>query len=618
MPAPHPLLAGRRPPTQPGCYLFATANGTIIYVGKAKTLASRLASYLTGTPTGKTAALLEEAASLDWIVVPTETDALLLEASLIRKHQPRYNIRLRDSSSYPYLVVTGEHPQRLVYRRNPGGPTDRTFGPFPDPKAARATRDLLLELFPIRSCTPTTYRQHQRLGRPCLLADIGRCSAPCVQRVDDATHRQLATELVAFLEGRRPAVLNQLAERMQTAAAAHQFEHAATLRDRLHSAQAILDQQTVVDGIGSLDADVVATCEDPDAAQAAVCRLEVRNGRVVGTATWPVDTAAQPLSRRTILTQLYERHTPPPLVLVDGDDGLEPLASALSTSRNVTFSVPQRGGRRQLLALAATNAAETLQQQSLRRAADPAARADLASTLADQLDLPAPPLRIEATDISHLAGTGVVGSLVVAVDAQLRKSEYRQFKLTVDRNDDVRAMYEVVSRRLERYLTACEQPIGERDSFGRLPDLLVIDGGHPQLAAAVTAADNVGVDVPVVALAKREELVCLPDGREIQLGAGPARWLLQQLRDEAHRFALTYQRRTRQATLASALSHIDGVGPRRQAALAQQFPTLEQLAAAETSQVAAVPGIGKALAARITSAAAAQLHQAAADEPDDG
>lgn len=627
----HPAAAFRPEPgsvpDSPGCYLFRDAHGRVVYVGKARSLRSRVASYFQA-PSGlasRTRAMLEAAAAIEWIVVDTEVEALHLEYTLIQRHRPRYNVRYRDDKSYPHLVLTtSEEVPRARVARGRVADGDRRFGPYAHAYAIRETLDLLLRVFPVRTCSAGVYDRAARTDRACLLHHIDRCAAPCVGAVSAEEHRELVDGLAAFLDGDTEPVLSVLETEMHAAAAELRFEAAARRRDQLLAARRALEKQQVVTDRDE-DLDVVAVHQDE--LEAAIQAFFVRRGRIVGRKGWSVDKV-EPLSTDALLTsfllQLYAERPddiPPRILLPVEPDDADALSQLLGEQRAVSrrgrrgrpssqvrFHVPQRGPTRDLLRTVEDNAREAFQRTRLQRAGDFDARTRALKELQDALGLEEALLRIECYDISHLSGTEVVGSMVVFEDGLPRKSEYRRFKLAVDENDDYQAMREVLTRRFARLVEEQAQPLAEREERGRFsypPNLVVIDGGPGQLTAAREGIAATGVeDVAVVSLAKRFEEVYLPErSRPVVLPRGSeALYLLQRVRDEAHRFAVSYQRtRRREAVTTSALDAIPGIGPTRRAALLARFGSVAAVRRASVEELAAVHGMSSTLAARVQS-----------------
>jgi excinuclease ABC subunit C len=587
----------------------------VIYVGKAKSLRARLTNYF-GAWSGihqRTRGMLESAASVEWIVCDNEVEALHLEYNLIKRHRPRYNVRYTDDKSYPYLAVTVQEPvPRAMVRRNPRKDGTRYFGPYAHAYAIRESLDLLLRVFPVRTCSQGVFERCERAGRPCLLHHIGRCSAPCVGKVDEATHRALVDQLIAFLEGDTDQALVDLEGRMGQEAAKLNFEAAARIRDQLSAVRRALERQQMVSGRNeSFDA---VHFHDDDL-EAAFQAFFVRKGRVVGRKGWTVDKVEDldaPALVGRFLLELAMEHEPRDmpteiLVPVDPEDA-ETLAALLAERRGgrVEIRVPRRGDKRAFLETVHGNAREAFTQHRLKRAKDFNARSQALRELQDGLGLSAAPLRIECYDISTLQGTNSVASMVVMEDAIPRKSEYRRFRIRgVEGQDDFAMMHEVITRRFRRFLGDESRPVTER-RFSYPPNLVIIDGGKGQLNAARRALDDLGIEgVDVCSLAKRLEEVYLPDRPEPVLlpRCSEALYLLQRLRDEAHRFAITYHRSLRGKQMTeSAFDAIPGIGPARRQALLAHFGSLKRLQAAGAAEIAEVDGFSERLARTVYDA----------------
>jgi excinuclease ABC subunit C len=639
-------------PDAPGSYQFRDRDGRVIYVGKAKSLRQRLANYFQSPAVlpPRTAQMVASAETVEWIQVRNDVEALMLEYSLIKQHKPRFNVRLRDDKSYPFLVLTlGEEWPRATVRRGRPAPRSqhRYYGPYPHAYAIRETLDLLLRTFPVRSCTDGKFVRHQRLGRPCLLYHIERCAGPCAGLVEAGQYGRLVDDFASFLEGETAPVVERLDRQMREAAANLEFEMAARLRDRAASVRKAIEKQQMVSERPE-DLDCFALAEDE--LEAAVQVFYVRRGRVVGRKGFIVDKV-EDLGPPGLLAQVLEQHYSdatngvPPLVLVPGpvdepelveewlsglrsdgltgqygpdgqgvkiaEEGAEPPgrpsrpAPALDTSvewwaasgerrpeRSVNpratgagrarLHVPQRGEKKALLDMVAKNAAEELARHRLRRSADHNARARALNALQEALDLPEAPLRIECYDMSHLQGTDYVGSMVVLEDGLPRPGEYRRFKVRqVPGNDDYAAMEEVLTRRLKAYLAERELPVNERKRrFSYPPQLLLVDGGKGQLHVAVRVLEELGLDdeVPVASLAKQFEEVYLPDRDDpVRIPrTSEALYLLQRVRDEAHRFAITYHRQLRGKRMtASVLDGVPGLGPTRRKRLVAELGSVK-------------------------------------------
>ena len=596
----------RRPPAgtipdAPGSYQFSDADGRVIYVGKAKSLRSRLSSYFQNPASlaPRTAQMVATAESVTWIEVRNELEALMLEYSLIKAHQPRFNVRLRDDKSYPLLAVTvaDTWPRAMVMRGNRAKGV-RYFGPYANAQAIRQTLDVLVRIFPVRTCSDAKLRRHERLGKPCLLFHIGKCAGPCVDAVTPERYSELVTELIGFLDGDTQPVVDRLTAEMVAASDALDFETAARLRDRIESVSSVVErQQMVVDSDDDLD--IVGMAGDN--LESAVQVLFVRRGRVVGHKGFVVDNVedldeAGMVAR--VVGELYADDPPlgvPREVLVPhvplDHDVLEAFLGAQRGSR-VRIKVAQRGDKRSLAELVGRNATEEFTRHRLRRAADHNSRARALNDLQQALDLPSAPLRIECFDMSHTQGTDYVGSMVVLEDGLPRPAEYRRFKVReVDGNNDVAAMGEVLTRRFEAYLRDRDVPVDQRGRFAYPPQLLLVDGGLPQLGAATAVLDRLGLrhEIPVASLAKRFEEVYVPGSSEpVRIPRGSdALYLLQRVRDEAHRFAITYHRSLRGKRMTrSVLDGITGLGPARRKRLVDAFGGVRAVQAASRDDLA--------------------------------
>ena len=666
-------------PVDPGVYRFRDAHGRVIYVGKAKSLRPRLSSYFQDITAlhPRTATMVTTAASVEWTVVRTEVEALALEYSWIKEFDPRFNVKYRDDKSYPFLAVTmGDEFPRAQVMRGAKRRGTRYFGPYGHAWAIRETLDLLLRVFPVRTCSAGVFKRAAASGRPCLLGYIDKCSAPCVGRVSADEHRAIAEEFCDFMSGDTTRFLKRLETRMKDASARLEFEEAARLRDDLNAMRKALEKQAVVLG-DATDADVFAVADDD--LEAAVQVFHVRGGRIRGQRGWVVEKESEdlPLLIEHLLQQVYgdvdpdhgSRDVVPREVLVPLlPTDPEAVAVWLSDRRGSTVSVrvPQRGDKRQLMETVRRNAEQSLARHKVARAGDLTLRSQALQELQDHLQLAEAPLRIECYDVSHVQGTNVVASMVVFEDGLARKSEYRRFIVRggaptaaagmapgsqPDTVDDTAAMREVLGRRFRRYLeeaegtgdldlaTGVESGIGSGggsgggsavdsgDSVTELvddgvsgpidpttgrprrfaypPSLVVVDGGLPQVNAAQAVLDELGIEeVAVVGLAKRLEEVWLPrtDYPVILPRTSEGLYLLQRLRDEAHRFAITFHRQRRsKAMTASALDGVPGLGAARQRALLKHFGSVKRLRAAEPEAIMAVPGIGPALAAAIVA-----------------
>ncbi|SFB21555.1 Excinuclease ABC subunit C [Amycolatopsis marina] len=631
-------------PDAPGVYKFRDNTRRVIYVGKAKSLRSRLSSYfadLSGLHP-RTRQMVTTAASVEWTVVSTEVEALQLEYNWIKEFDPRFNVRYRDDKTYPVLAVTlhEEYPRLHVYR-GPRKKGVRYFGPYAHAWAIRETLDLLLRVFPARTCSTGVFRRHAQIGRPCLLGYIDKCSAPCVGTVSAEQHRDIVEDFCDFLAGRTDTMVRRLEREMAEAAETLDFERAARLRDDLGALRRAMEKQAVVLGDGT-DADVVAFAHDE--LEAAVQVFHVRGGRVRGQRGWVIDKVEEmdvPALVEQFLAQFYAEQVELAETVADGGspvprevlvpqlpadvDAVTEWLSELRGSR-VRVRVPQRGDKRALAETVERNAAEAFAQHKLRRAGDLTARSAALAELQEHLSLDSAPLRIECVDISHIAGTDVVASLVVFEDGIPRKQEYRRFALREAAEEgDVASIAEVVRRRFARYLKetasdpAEEVPesrpgidpeTGRPRKFAYPPNLLVVDGAGPQATAAADVLAELGItDVAVVGLAKRLEEVWLPADPDpvILPRTSDALYLLQRVRDEAHRFAIRYHREKRSKRLqVSALDGVPGLGQSRRTALIKHFGSVKKLRQASVDEISAVPGVGRRTAEAVYGALAAE------------
>jgi excinuclease ABC subunit C len=635
-------------PESPGVYRFRDQRGRVIYVGKAKSLRQRLNSYFADFASlhPRTQMMLQTAAGVEWTVVGTEVEALQLEYSWIKEYDPRFNIKYRDDKSYPYLAVTiGEEYPRVMVMRGAKRKGTRYFGPYSHAWAIRDTVDTLLRVFPVRTCSAGVFKRSGQIGRPCLLGYIGKCSAPCVKRISAEEHRALAEDFCDFMAGQTTRFASRLEAEMRQAAAAEEFERAARLRDDLRALERAIEKQAVVLGDGT-DCDVIALAEDQ--LEAAVQVFYVRGGRVRGQRGWVLDKVEDVTPAGLVehfLGQVYG-DTPDDAEAVNAGIPREVLVPELPPDPAtmtvwlaerrggpVSLRVPRRGDKKALLETVARNAGQSLALHKTRRASDLTTRSKALSEIQEGLGLDDAPLRIECYDVSNLQGTHVVASMVVFEDGLARKSEYRRFAIKgTDGTDDISAIHEVISRRFRRYLAEREKT-GELDTLGDPeaaedqdpdaerpvvaaqrkfaypPNLVVVDGGPGQAAAAARALAELGIDdVAVCGLAKRLEEVWLP-GEEYPVilpRSSEGLYLLQRVRDEAHRFAITYHRQKRsKAATASVLDDVPGLGPARRAALLKHFGSVRKLCAASTEEIATVPGIGPRLAVTIAAALSA-------------
>ncbi|WP_030394972.1 excinuclease ABC subunit UvrC [Kitasatospora purpeofusca] len=642
-------------PTSPGVYKFRDAHGRVIYVGKAKSLRPRLSSYfqdLAGLHP-RTATMVTTAASVEWTVVATEVEALQLEYSWIKEFDPRFNVKYRDDKSYPELAVTlNEEFPRVQVMRGAHRKGVRYFGPYGHAWAIRETVDLLLRVFPVRTCSNGVFKRAAQVGRPCLLGYIGKCAAPCVGRITPEDHRALAEDFCDFMAGRTGNYLRRLETEMQEAAADLEYEKAARLRDDIGALKRAMEKNAIVLA-DATDADLLAVAEDE--LEAAVQIFHVRGGRVRGQRGWVTDKVEDVDTAGLVehaLQQLYggvgggaedRGEAVPREVLVPAlPDPVEPVREWLGGLRGaqVDLRIPQRGDKKDLMATVQRNAQQALALHKTKRASDLTTRSRALQEITDALELDSVPLRIECFDISHLQGEDVVASMVVFEDGLARKSEYRRFEIKgFEGQDDVRSMHEVISRRFRRYLQERERTgewavpeEGPEDAadgtgagvdgtgtgvdtraedgrprrFAYPPQLLVVDGGQPQVAAAQRALDELGIDdIALCGLAKRLEEVWLPgeDDPVVLPRSSEGLYLLQRVRDEAHRFAIGYQRGKRSKRLtAGELDSVPGLGETRRQALLKHFGSLKKLRAATVDELCAVPGIGRRTAETVAAA----------------
>ena len=639
-------------PTSPGVYRFLDPEGRVVYVGKAKNLRARLSSYFQDVANlhQRTQTMLTTASSVQWTVVGTEVEALALEYSWIKEFDPRFNVKYRDDKSYPFLAVTlGEEVPRVQVMRGAKRKGTRYFGPYAHAWAIRETVDLLLRVFPVRTCSAGVYRRAQQQGRPCLLGYIDKCSAPCVGRISVEDHRALAEDFCDFMAGDTARFVRDLTARMQAASEELDFETAARLRDDIAALERATEKNAVVLGDGT-DADVFGLVGDE--LEAAVQVFHVRGGRIRGQRGWiveKVEDASDAELVEHLLQQVYgaaaedadaARSVPREVlvpVLPPEPDQVTTWLTGLRGSR-VSVRVPQRGDKRELAETVRKNAEQALALHRTRRAGDLTTRSQALQEIQEALELPSAPLRIECYDVSTTMGTHQMASMVVFEDGLARKPEYRTFAVRGSdgqgARDDTAAIYEVLTRRFRRYLKErdassdvelddAEPTSGPVDEEGRpkrfsySPNLVVVDGGAPQVAAAARALADLGIDdVALCGLAKRLEEVWLP-GEEFPVilpRASEGLYLMQRIRDEAHRFAIQAHRRRRsRAMTTSALDDVPGLGPVRKAALLKHFGSLKRLRAASVEEIATVPGMGKASAAAVVAALAPREEQPSRD-----
>ncbi|MDO2936529.1 excinuclease ABC subunit UvrC [Paeniglutamicibacter sulfureus] len=622
-------------PVNPGVYRFRDEVGRVIYVGKAKVLRSRLNSYF-ANPAGltpKTHAMVHTAVSVEWTVVGSELEALQLEYTWIKEYNPRFNIVFRDDKSYPYLAVTmGEKYPRAQVMRGDKRKDTKYFGPFYPAKAIRETLDTLLRVFPVRSCSAGVFKRAESSGRPCLLGYIDKCAAPCVGRISPEDHKQLAADLCQFMGGEGTRFIKEIEAKMADAVSKLEYEQAARHRDDIAALRRVFERNAVVLAENT-EADIFAVHEDE--LEAAVQVFHVRNGRIRGQRGWVVEKVEDSTPAEFIehlLTQVYgeaagDDRIPREVLVPVLPENTEQVAAWLHERRGsaVSLRVPQRGDKATLAETVRENAEQSLRLHKSRRAGDLTTRSASLQELQDSLGLPTPLLRIECYDASHTQGTNVVASMVVFEDGLPKKSDYRKFAITGDAaRDDTASMYDVISRRFRNYLAEMADTVpmvsGEIDiadaserlparKFAYPPSLVIVDGGPPQVAAASRALADLGIDdIYVVGLAKRLEELWLPDDEfpVILPRASHALYMVQRIRDEAHRFAITFHRQKRSASMTtSLLDTINGLGPAKRDALRKHFGSMKKMRAASVEELTAVPGIGPVLAATVHEALAA-------------
>ena len=600
----------KRLPDRPGVYLMKGARGAVLYVGKAQSLRSRVRSYWQKQTGGGEQHLIrsviDKIADLEYTMTDSVSEALLLEINLVKRYRPRYNVRLKDDKSYPFIKITGEEFPLVERTRKLPADGSRYFGPYASASSVDEAMNLIRRIIPFRTCTLDIHEGRKAIERPCLLYHIKRCQAPCVGYIGKADYRADIGQIERFLAGRQEVVAKELSRQMEAASEATEYERAAALRDKVRAIERTMESQKMA-AHTTTEEDVLGLARQDN--QAAVQLFAVRGGKMVGRDVYLLD-APRETDDATVLAgfvqQYYERATsvPPEVLLPALPDDSADLEGFLAGRRGsaVRFRVPQRGDKRELLELATRNATETLQREHARWLADQGKTLAALEELAAALGLPGLPTRIECYDISNFGGAQSVGSMVVFEEGRPRTGEYRRFRIKeVQGANDFASHQEVLRRRFKRARSGEEG--NEEELRWQMPDLVVIDGGKGQLSAAVEVLGELGYgDLAVVGLAKEREEIFLPDRDEPVLlpTTSPALYLMQRLRDEAHRFAITYHRSLRaRAATRSAFDDLPGVGPKRRAALLRVFGSAKRVREAPLDQVAAVPGIGPALAAKI-------------------
>ena len=602
-------------PDEPGVYRFFDDSEKVLYVGKAKSLKNRLNSYFQKNVPEKTERLVRAASRVDWTLVNSEVEALQLEFTWIKEENPPFNVQFKDDKSYPYLAISikNEFPRLFITRREKVKGI-KYFGPYAHSWALRTTYDLLLETFPIRSCSDSNFEKAKRSMRHCLLGDIGKCSAPCVSRVNAVEHRNLVDRLIRFMDQGGNDIEIHLKEAMEKASANEDFERAAKLRDRLHALEVATESSEAAIS-ESISGDFISLHDDITHSAASIFRI--RNGRVVGSRSWIVDRSNlledQDLLGATLELIYRDSEIPSEIYLNVSIPDLENITQMLSTRANhkLSISIPERGEKKEILSTVKRNAQQSLIQFLSKRANDAGVSGRALEELASALDLDQLPLRIECFDISNIQGTSVVASMVVFEDGQPKKSDYRRFGIDdKEKFDDTRAMHHVITRRFKRYLAERDLQLEDnlevtRARFAYPPQLVIVDGGRGQVNAAARALAELGItDVALVGLAKRLEEIWFPDRTYpvVLPRNSESLYLVQRIRDEAHRFAITFHRSKRsKLMLESLLDEVPGLGETRRQSLLEHFGSIAQLRKSNPAEVAAIPGIGEKTAAAIFS-----------------
>ncbi|GHF09175.1 excinuclease ABC subunit UvrC [Pseudolysinimonas yzui] len=600
-------------PTSPGVYRFRDARGRVLYVGKAINLRQRLSNYFQPMRNlhQRTRAMVLTAAGVEWTVVGSDREALDLEYAWIKEYAPPFNVKFRDDKTYPYLVVTlADEAPRVMVTRNRRIPGARYFGPYPKIWAVRDTIDLMVRAFPIRTCSDSSYKRAMATGRPCFPGQIGRCGGPCSGRVSIGEHRRIVDDFVAFMAHPDRGVVTLLQREMKSAAAAFEYERAAIIRDRLQALENVLERSAVVLSEDASDTDVFGI--EHDELAAAVQQFMVRGGRITGTRSWVVDTEIDVTVGElveAVVQTAYENDEPPREIVVpklpDDAAALEAWLGDRRSKGSVALRAAQRGDKAAILQTATMNAKQALALYKMRRTGDYVARTQALTDIQEALGLDEAPLRIECYDVSHLGGTNIVASMVVFEDGLPIKNAYRKFAIR-EYADDLESLSQVLRRRLTRLSEDEAEPTADdpapRKRFAYRPGLILVDGGEPQVNAAAAVLDELGIDdIPVAGIAKRLEEIWLPgDSFPVILPRNSeALFLIQRIRDEAHRFAITFQRQKRRNDIGSVLSEVPGLGPARVKVLLAHFGSVARLRAASVDEIAEVRGVGPSLAAAI-------------------
>ncbi|NRD26007.1 excinuclease ABC subunit UvrC [Frigoribacterium sp. VKM Ac-2836] len=599
-------------PTDPGVYRWRDERGRVLYVGKAKNLRARLSNYFAPLPSlhERTRRMVLTARSVEWTVVGSDIEALQLEYTWIKEFDPPFNVKFRDDKTYPFMAVTlADEAPRVMVTRNPRIKGAKYFGPYPKIWAVHDTIDLMIKVFPIRTCSDSSYKKAMQTGKPCFPGQIGRCGGPCSQKVSIDDHRAMVDAFVTFMGSYDKKVIADLQRSMKTAALEQRFEDAAAYRDQVQALEAVLDKSAVVLR-DNVDLDLYALAEDELAA--AVQLFTVRGGRIRGSRGWVVDKEID-ISTGDLVEQVLQgiysagAELPREIVVTatpDDNDALESVLSSIRGRGRVQIHTAQRGEKANLMQTATLNAQQSLMLYKTRRSADFATRSTALADIQEALGMSDAPLRMECYDVSHLSGTNIVASMVVFEDGLPRKDQYRRFNIPQS-TDDTESIYQTLSRRLARLddeLAPVDEVGEQRKRFAYRPNLLIVDGGQPQVAAARRALDDAGVtDIALCGIAKRLEEIWLPDDDfpVILPRNSDALFLIQRIRDEAHRFAITHQRQRRKRDISTQLAEIPGLGPSRVAVLLKHFGSVKRLKDADAADISAIRGIGPTLAAAV-------------------